>query len=95
MTAIQLDLFTGVPMAPTVFIQKKATFPATEADGEVCPRQTISSTMTLDPCPSCPLHDLCSSDDCGMKLYDIDQCEPPYMAMQDWVQGVDSIVFFE
>lgn len=31
----------------------------------------------LNPCKGCPFRGLCDSDDCAMKLYDIDQPEAP------------------
>lgn len=87
MTAIQLDLFGQDIMT--------AAAPATglhatqinlhDTDGNVCARVTIDSTLTLDPCRSCPLHAVCSSDECGMKLYEVDDAEENYYPFTDWL----------
>ena len=86
MQAIQLDLFTGklVPSTSPVIHEKEDV--RTLSDNDICPRGTINSTLNLDPCKGCPLRGLCPSDDCGMKLYDIDEPEENYTPFTDWLQ---------
>lgn len=86
MQAILLDITTGalVPSTNPVIHENgdvRALF-----DKDICPRGTISSTLTLDPCKGCPLRGLCPSDDCGMKLYDLDEQEENYTPFTDWLQ---------
>lgn len=100
MTAIQLELFPVAPThiagAPAVVLDQHNTGAKTkhmapvnlyDADGRVCARATIDTTMTLDPCRSCPLRELCEPDNCGMKLYDVDVPEQDYMPFADWVDA--------
>lgn len=86
MQAILLDITTGalVPSTNPVIHENgdvRALF-----DKDICPRGTISSTLTLAPCKGCPLRGLCPSDDCGMKLYDLDEQEENYTPFTDWLQ---------
>lgn len=86
MQAILLDITTGalVPSTnPVIPVQGDVR---TLFDIDICPRGTISSTLTLDPCKGCPLRGLCPSDDCGMKLYDLDEQEENYTPFTDWLQ---------
>lgn len=85
MQAIQLDIFTGnlVPITSPVIAEKEDV--RTLSDKDICPRGTISSTLTLDPCKGCPLAGLCSSDDCGMHLYELDEKEQNYTPFEDWL----------
>lgn len=76
MKAIQLDLFSGVQIPTT---------DKTEGETGACPRGEVSGTLMLDPCKACPLKEWCSSDDCGMKLYPLDQDKPLTGTMEDWV----------
>ena len=98
MKAIQLDLFTGAPAsiagaAPvasgpqpdkpdSTFLMAVNLY---DADGRVCARETIDVTMTLDPCRSCPLREICAEDECGQKLYDIDTPEEDLTLFEDWL----------
>lgn len=100
MKAIQIELF---PVAPTHIagatagMNKQHTTGADyknmvpvnlyDADGRVCARATIDTTMTLDPCRSCPLRELCEPDNCGQKLYDVDVPEQEYTPFEDWVDA--------
>ena len=85
MQSIQLDIFTGALVlgASPVIPEKEDV--RTLSDNDICPRGTISSTLPLDPCKGCPLSGLCPSDDCGMKLYDIDEQEENYMPFEEWL----------
>lgn len=86
MTAIQLDLFPQEAMmaaAPATGLHP-AFINLHDIDGRVCARVTIDSTLTLDPCRSCPLHELCGADDCGQKLYEIDDDTPNYASFEEW-----------
>lgn len=85
MQAIQLDLFTGarVPSTNPVIHEKEDVRTLSESD--ICPRSTINSTLTLDPCKGCPLRGLCSSDDCAMHLYELDEEEENYTPFEDWL----------
>lgn len=86
MQAILINISTGalVPSAsPVIPVQGDVR---TLFDKDICPRGTISSTLTLDPCKGCPLKGLCPSDDCGMKLYDVDEPEENYTPFTDWLQ---------
>lgn len=56
-----------------------------DTDGRVCARETIDVTMTLDPCRSCPLREVCCEDECGQKLYDIDTPEEDLTPFKDWL----------
>ena len=100
MNAIQLELFPVAPMhiagAPAVVLGQHKTGADTkhmapvnlyDADGRVCARATIDTTMTLDPCRSCPLRELCEPDNCAMKLYDVDVPEQDYTPFADWVDA--------
>lgn len=100
MTAIQLELFreatkmvTGAtPVAPmnqpndddAKFIMTVNLY---DTDGRVCAQETIDVTMTLDPCRSCPLREICAEDECGQKLYDIDTPEEDLTPFEDWLSG--------
>ena len=86
MQAILLDITTGklVPSASSVIPVYGDV--RILSDKDICPRGTISSTLTLDPCKGCPLKGLCPSDDCGMKLYDVDEPEENYTPFTDWLQ---------
>lgn len=76
MKAIQLDLFSG----------ERVTTTAPAADlGGACPRGEVDGTLILNPCKACPLRGLCASDDCGMKLFPLDQDEPLTGTMEDWL----------
>lgn len=85
MQAIQLDLFTGarVPSTNPVIHEKEDVRTLSESD--ICPRSTINSTLTLDPCKGCPLRGLCPSDDCAMHLYELDDEEENYTPFEDWL----------
>lgn len=85
MQAILLDLFTGklVPSTSPVMPEKEDV--RTSSVNDICPRGTISSTLTLDPCRGCPLRGLCPSDDCGMKLYELEDEEVNYTPFEDWL----------
>lgn len=87
MTAIQLDLFgqdTMTAAAPVTGLHL-TEIPLHDTDGNVCARVTIDSTLTLDPCRSCPLHEVCASDGCGQKLYEIDDAEENYYPFTEWL----------
>lgn len=87
MTAIQLELFpqeTMMPAAPATGLHP-ASINLHDTDGLVCARVTIDSTLTLDPCRSCPLNELCGADDCGQKLYDLDDDTMNYYPFEDWL----------
>lgn len=85
MQAILINISTGalVPSASPVIPAQGDV--RTLFDKDICPRGTISSTLTLDPCKGCPLKGLCPSDDCGMKLYDVDEPEENYTPFTDWL----------
>lgn len=87
MKAIQIDLFSGRPaMATEPSTEPKKESRSTRVTNwESCPRGTISSTMTLDPCKGCPLKEVCSPDDCGMKLYETDDPEENYESFEEWL----------
>lgn len=101
MTAIQLELF---PVAPThaagatavvldlhnTGADNKHMAPVNlyDAEGRVCARATIDSTMTLDPCRSCPLRELCDDSGCGQKLYAVDVPEPEDITFDDWLDAL-------
>lgn len=87
MTAIQLELFpqeTMMVSAPVTGLHP-ASINLHDTDGRVCARVTIDCTMTLDPCRSCPLHELCCVDDCGQKLYDLYDDTMNYFPFEDWL----------
>lgn len=86
MQAILLDITTGamVPSTNPVIHEKEDV--RTLSENDICPRGTINSTLALDPCKECPLRGLCPNDDCGMKLYDIDEQEENYSSFTDWLQ---------
>lgn len=85
MQAIQLDLFTGKLVPSTSPVMREKEEEGTSSVNDICPRGTISSTLTLDPCKGCPLRGLCPSDDCGMKLYELDDEEVNYTPFEDWL----------
>lgn len=85
MQAIQLDLFTGALVLSTNPVIREKEDVRTSSVSDICPRGTISSTLTLDPCRRCPEWGLCSSDDCGMKLYELDDKEENYTPFEDWL----------
>lgn len=86
MQAILINISTGalVSSASPVIPEKEDV--RTLSDRDICPRGTIGSTLTLDPCKGCPLKGICPSDDCGMKLYDVDESEENYTPFTDWLQ---------
>lgn len=86
MQAILLDIFTGALVPSTNPVIPENGDVRTLFDNDICPRGTISSTLTLDPCKGCPLKGHCPSDDCGMKLYDLDEQEENYTPFTDWLQ---------
>ena len=85
MQAIILNISTGAQVLSTNPVIHEKEDVHTLSDNDICPRGTISSTLPLDPCKGCPLRGLCPSDDCGMKLYDIDDSEENYMPFEDWL----------
>lgn len=85
MQAIQLDLFTGALVLSTNPVIREKEDVRTSSVSDICPRGTISSTLTLDPCKWCPEWGLCPSDDCGMKLYELDDEEENYTPFEDWL----------
>lgn len=100
MTVIQLEIFpvtpthaAGVPAVVPDLVntgvdpKHMASVNLYDADGRVCARAIIDTTLTLDPCRSCPLRELCDRDNCGMKLYDVDVPEQEYMPFEDWVDA--------
>ena len=86
MQAILLDISTGKLVPSTSPVMPAQGDVRSLFDKDICPRGTISSTLTLDPCKGCPLKGLCPSDDCGMKLYDVDEPEENYTPFTDWLQ---------
>lgn len=86
MQAILFDISTGarVPSTNPVIPEKEDV--RTLSENDICPRGTINSTLALDPCKECPLRGLCPSDDCGMKLYALDEQEENYTPFTDWLQ---------
>lgn len=68
MKALQLDLFTGQPVAPSFM---------GAADYEEPARRAGLTAKDFNPCPFCELRDFCGSDECAMKLYEIDQPNAP------------------
>lgn len=85
MQAILLDLFTGKLVPSTSPVMREKEDVRTSSVNDICPRGTISSTLNLDPCRGCPLRGLCPSDDCGMKLYELDDEEENYTPFEDWL----------
>lgn len=85
MQAIQLDLFTGKLVPSTSPVMREKEDVCTSSVSYICPRGTINSTLTLDPCKGCPLQGICPSDDCGMKLYELDDEEEYYTPFEDWL----------
>ena len=86
MQAILIDFTTGAHMPSTNPVIPEKEDVRTLSENDICPRGTINSTLALDPCKECPLQGLCPSDDCGMKLYDIDEQEENYTPFTDWLQ---------
>lgn len=87
MKAIQLSLWGTMPEGITPMPKEKMKDEgqaSTWEPSEICPRETINTTMTLDPCPSCPLREVCG-DDCGMKLYDIDSDGQEDLSFTEWL----------
>lgn len=100
MKATQLELFSNAwnmttgaaPAAPksqpkdddSEFIMTVNLY---DSDGRVCVRETIDVTMTLDPCLSCPLRDICTEDSCGQHLDEVDQLEQEYIPFADWLDA--------
>lgn len=100
MQAIQLNLWdwTEAEPIPTANIEqhttavtidtKQNTSPAiAETDMAVCTRDTINSTLTLNPCYHCPLREVCAPDDCGQKLYDIMSDADYDQSFEDWLMS--------
>lgn len=100
MTAIQIELFplatthlagasTGASNRQPAGHDEKnlMTVNLYDIDGRVCARSTIDVTMTLDPCRSCPLRDICTEESCGQKLYDVDVPEQEYAPFEDWLDA--------
>ena len=86
MQAILLDITTVAMVQSTNPVTPEKEDVRTLSENDICPRGTINSTLALDPCKECPLRGLCPSDDCGMKLYDIDEQEENYTSFTDWLQ---------
>ena len=86
MQAILLDITTGALVPSTNPVIREKGDERTLSETDICPRGTISSTLTQDPCKGCPLRGLCPSDDCGMKLYDLDEQEENNTPFTDWLQ---------
>lgn len=63
MLAVQLDIFSGQPVAPS--------FESAAELDQRAKRQGILD-MILNPCEGCDLRDFCGTDSCGKHLYDID-----------------------
>lgn len=85
MQAILLNLFTGALVPSTAPVIREKEEERISSVSDICPRDTISSTLTLDPCKGCPLQGICPSDDCGMKLYELDDEEQNYTPFDDWL----------
>ena len=67
MECLQLDLFTGKPVAP-VF--------ESSSDYDDAARRAGFEDLFVDPCKGCELRDFCGSDDCAMHLFELDVNEP-------------------
>ena len=78
MLAIQLDLFSGKPVAPS--------FEGAKAFDDAAKRAGIYDDLVLNPCKNCSLRDFCS-DDCAQHLYDVDVEVPEYEDFEDWLYG--------
>lgn len=63
MLAVQLDIFSGQPVAPS--------FESAAELDQRAKRQGILD-MILNPCEGCDLREFCGSDGCGKKLFDVD-----------------------
>lgn len=67
MMAIQLDLFSGQPVAPS--------FEGARDYDEPAHRAGIDNDLRLEPCRSCPLKDYCS-DECGRLGFSVSVNDP-------------------
>lgn len=67
MLAVQLDIFSGQPVAPS--------FESAAELDQRAKRQGILD-MILNPCEGCDLREFCGSDGCGKYLFDLDLEEP-------------------
>lgn len=85
MQANQLDIFTGALVQSVSPVMQGKKDVSTSSVNDICPRGTISSTLSLDPCKGCPLRGLCPSDDCGMHLFELDDEEENYTSFEDWL----------
>lgn len=85
MQAIQLDIFTGALVQSASPVMQGIEDVNTSSVNDICPRGTINSTLSLDPCKGCPLRGLCPSDDCGMHLFELDDKEENYTPFEDWL----------
>lgn len=63
MLAVQLDLFTGQPVAPVFEGARDYDEPA---------RRAGLVARDFNPCPMCELREFCAHDECAQKLFDID-----------------------
>lgn len=63
MIALQLDLFSGKPFAPS--------FEGAQ-DYRDAERRAGLGVKDFNPCPFCELRDFCGSDDCAQHLFDLD-----------------------
>lgn len=78
MLAIQLDLFSGQPVAPSF---------ESAADYDEPARRAGLVEQDFNPCPSCELRAFCGSDDCAQHLFPLDIEEPEYEDFEDWLCG--------
>lgn len=60
---IQLDLFSGQPVAPSF---------ESARDYDDAARRIGLVEKDFNPCPFCELRDFCGSDDCAQHLFDLD-----------------------
>lgn len=67
MKAMQLDLFSGQPVAPSFESAKDYR------DEE---RRAGLVAKDFNPCPFCELREFCGPDDCAQHLFDIDVNDP-------------------
>ena len=76
MSCVQLDLFTGKPIAPV--------FEGAQAYDEPAKRAGIAD-MILNPCKACKLREFCSPDDCAQHLFDLDLKYPENEDFSEWL----------
>lgn len=76
MLAVQLDLFTGQPVAPVFEGARDYDEPARRAG--LC-------AWDFNPCPMCELREFCAHDECAQKLFDVDLEYPEYEDFEDWL----------